>query len=206
MPVKYGLLIGRILYGERDDENLETPHYHIFVDANNTTYQVLVNMQSKDGSEVLFFIDENFDYPILDRMIALDDGCYPVKRKPKGLAIDYIRSNYFEKEQMRCLPPSIEGENNDVQDFLDCLVKTAVKENSLGSRVYVWGVPFPNGMHDVHMNQGNRGNWKQDNATWQDGAIIFYFPQENIYKAFFLAFQNQSWETDSTGNPIKYKP
>lgn len=205
MPIKYALLIGRVLQGERDDEFLESPHYRIFVDADGETYRIVVNIQSKDGSEVLFFIDENFDRPIIDRMISLDDGLHRVKKRPNALAIDYLRSHYFEKEEMTTLPPSVEGENNDVQDFLDRLVKKAALEKDLGSRIYIWGAPFPNGMHDVHMNQGNFGNWKQDNATWQDGAIIFYFPQENVYKAFFLAFQNQSWDTDSEGNPIKYR-
>jgi uncharacterized protein YukJ len=205
MPIKYGLLIGRIIEGERDDELLESPHYQIFVEIENEIHRVVINVQSKDGSEVLFFIDEKFDHPILDRMIPLNDGLHYIKKKANSLAIDYLRSGYFTKEQMVALPPSVEGENNDVQDFLDRLAKKAIQERDLGSRIYVWGAPFPNGMHDIHMNQGNSGNWKQDNAIWQDGAIIFYFPKENLYKAFFLAFQNQSWNTDNNGNPIVHR-
>ena len=53
-----------------------------------------------------------------------------------------------------------------------------------------------NGIHDIHMNQGNRDQWVKDDGTWQDGGIIFHYPDENRLVAVFLAFQSQCFHTD----------
>jgi hypothetical protein len=60
-----------------------------------------------------------------------------------------------------------------------------------------------NGIHDIHMNQGNAGQFTKDNGVWQDGGLIFEFPGQNQWTAVFLKFQSQSWHTDDhTGNII----
>ncbi|HEX3030575.1 MAG TPA: DUF2278 family protein, partial [Clostridia bacterium] len=59
------------------------------------------------------------------------------------------------------------------------------------------------GIHDIHMNQGNPGDWMCDNGVWQDGGMFIHFPSRNKWVAIFLAFQSQSFHTDDqTGNPI----
>ena len=57
------------------------------------------------------------------------------------------------------------------------------------------------------MNQGNSGTFQKDNGVWQDGGLIFYFPQEiNPWVAIFLKFQTQTWHTnEKTGNPLTGK-
>jgi len=53
------------------------------------------------------------------------------------------------------------------------------------------------------MNQGNRDEWVTDEGTWQDGGIIFHYPDENRWVAIFLAFQSQCFHTyDTTGHLI----
>jgi hypothetical protein len=60
-----------------------------------------------------------------------------------------------------------------------------------------------NGIHDIHMNQGNSKNWANDDGPWQDGGIIFHFPDEKRWVAVFLAFQSQCFHTDdATGHRI----
>jgi uncharacterized protein YukJ len=51
------------------------------------------------------------------------------------------------------------------------------------------------------MNQGNRGKYKKDNGIFQDGALIFSYPNAD-WLAVFLAFQSQSFKTDDHGNPV----
>lgn len=57
-----------------------------------------------------------------------------------------------------------------------------------------------NGIHDIHMNQGNGGKYKKDNGTYQDGGLVFQYPNGK-WQAFFFAFQSQTFDTDDRGNP-----
>jgi hypothetical protein len=59
------------------------------------------------------------------------------------------------------------------------------------------------GIHDIHMNQGNpSGRFAGDNGPWQDGGLIFEFPNEKQWVAVFLKFQSQAWHSDDdTGDP-----
>ena len=60
------------------------------------------------------------------------------------------------------------------------------------------------GIHDIHMNQGNpKGPFQKDNGIWQDGAIFIELPASGKWIAVFLAFQTESWTTDNSGNPKK---
>lgn len=60
-----------------------------------------------------------------------------------------------------------------------------------------------NSIHDVHMNQGNVGQFIKDDRVRQDGGLLFEFPNQNQWTAVFLKFQSQSWHTDDyTGHTI----
>lgn len=59
-----------------------------------------------------------------------------------------------------------------------------------------------NRVHDIHMNQGNGGKYKKDNGIYQDGALIFEYPDDK-WRGFFFAFQSQTFNTDNRGNPVK---
>jgi hypothetical protein len=58
-----------------------------------------------------------------------------------------------------------------------------------------------NGIHDIHMNQGNSGKFAQDNGSWQDGGLIIQLANQWI--ALFFKFQSQTWHSeDDNGEPI----
>ncbi|HWJ25509.1 MAG TPA: DUF2278 family protein, partial [Flavisolibacter sp.] len=59
-----------------------------------------------------------------------------------------------------------------------------------------------NGIHDIHMNQGDHGQNSHANGIWQDGALFIDYPDENRWIAMFLRFQSQSTKTDKNGNPL----
>ena len=57
------------------------------------------------------------------------------------------------------------------------------------------------------MNQGNSASFRQSDGVWQDGGLIFHFPQQEQWVAVFTAFQSQSWHTDDqTGHPLPAAP
>jgi len=55
MSIKYGVLVGRVIGGDREDNDPKSPHYTIFISGSEHTYRALANVQSQDGSEVLYF-------------------------------------------------------------------------------------------------------------------------------------------------------
>ena len=68
----------------------------------------------------------------------------------------------------------------------------------------VFGFKPGNGIHDIHMNQGNNAAYRNDDGVWQDGGLVLHFPASNQWVGVFLAFQSQAWHTDdATGHAIE---
>jgi len=71
----------------------------------------------------------------------------------------------------------------------------------------VFGFAPGNGVHDIHMNQGNVAQFRGDDGVWQDGGLAVHFPSASRWVAIFLAFQSQAWHTDdTTGHTITDAP
>ena len=120
---------------------------------------------------------------------------------------------------MRPLPPDVAGPDNDLADMLDAHITRAIADPpadlyTLGQR---WGPEPPpdkvfgftpgNGVHDIHMNQGNDPHFAGDDGVWQDGGLLVHFPAVSRWVAIFLAFQSQAWHTDdTTGHAIESPP
>ena len=76
-------------------------------------------------------------------------------------------------------------------------------------KVYVFGARFdnaqqtpPQGMHDVHYNQGDPpGPHRHDNGIWQDGGTIIQGRDGELI-AFLTRFATQSLTTDEHGLAI----
>jgi uncharacterized protein YukJ len=122
----------------------------------------------------------------------------------------------FDRRNMRRIPASRRGPGNDLVDELDfrvdrLLASATGRLHAFGTRWgpepktpdQVFGFSPGNGIHDVHMNQGNRDEHRRDNGVWSDGGLIFHEPDQNRWCAIFLAFQTQSWHTDDNGNPLR---
>lgn len=217
MPLKsYGVLRGRPVAKVREGDS-DSPHYQIHVvDAAGTGYRVSVNVLSQQPpSELLYIAAEDFRHPLLDGLPAAD-GWTELPPRPGAANLDFIRGNLFVPTEMRPIPPDVAGPDNDLADRLDHYVERAIADPSVvlfafGER---WGpeVDLPdkifgfqpgNGVHDIHMNQGNSGRFAGDNGVWQDGGLLLQFPAESRWVAVFLAFQSQAWHTDDrTGGPI----
>ncbi|WP_131766333.1 DUF2278 family protein [Candidatus Protofrankia californiensis] len=212
MPLRgYGVLVGQAV-DERAEGGTDTPHYQIRLRAAGSDFRIAVNvLSSQQPSELLFVAQEDFRHPILPALAALPDGFTALSGQPGGPALDYIRGNLFDRLDMRPLPATQPGADNDLADKLHHFLSRAIADPA--ARVYAFGQRWGpeattpdkifefspgNGIHDIHMNQGNSGRFRGDNGVWQDGGLLFRFPATGRWAAVFLAFQSQGWHTDDT--------
>jgi uncharacterized protein YukJ len=217
----YGVLTGRAL-DRRREGSAETPHYELhLVDLDGTSYRAAVNVQSQEPpSELLYLVDDDLQHPVTAALDELGPGWHQVESRPGGAALDFIRANLFDPARMRSLPPDVAGPDNDLADLIDHYVKRAIVDTDATLAVFgdrwgpdsshidhVFGFRPGNGVHDVHMNQGNADRFADDNGVWQDGALLINFPAESRWIGIFLAFQSQAWHThDETGHSTAGAP
>ncbi len=221
MPLKnYCVLAGQVV-GSRAEGGHNTPHFQIHVRAASVDYRIAVNVLSKESpSELLYYADEHFSHPLLAQLPALPDGVSVVPNAPAGVALDFIRGNLFDRTDLQVMPATLPGPDNDLADKLAHYVDRAAADPA--ARVYafgerwgpeaskpdqVFGFQPGNGIHDIHMNQGNSGEFVRDDGVWQDGGLLLHFPPAEAaadqWVAIFLAFQGQKWHTDDvTGHTL----
>ncbi|MGH4026267.1 MAG: DUF2278 family protein [Pseudonocardiaceae bacterium] len=223
MPLSsYGVLIGRAVDSRREAATSDTPHYQIQVrDGAGVDYRIAVNVQSQlPPSDLLYLVDDDLRHPVISVLEGLGSGWHPLPAQAGGANLDFIRANLFDPAQMRPLPPDVPGADNDLSDHLDHYVQRAIKDPAAQLYLYgerwgpeegtadkVFGFRPGNGVHDIHMNQGNSGRFREDDGVWQDGGILIHFPGEVRWVGLFLAFQSQAWHTDdTTGHALESTP
>lgn len=205
----YGVLKGKVI--ARRHAQGSGRHYQIQVKELVGHCRVSVNISSQEyPSELEVAIVEGFHHPVTSLLAALPATFTQVPKRPGGLALDYIRANPLRPEQFSLLPKHAPGPDNDLNDKLDALVLRAA--NTPEAWIYAYGEPWgplpgkydevfhftpQAGLHNIHMNQGNSPLFEQDDAVWQDGALLFQFGDSaEDWTAIFLKFQSQSWHTD----------
>ncbi|GAA4879597.1 YukJ family protein [Kitasatospora terrestris] len=218
MPIDhYGVLAARAVDRRREGAT-DTPHYQIhLLDESGTHFRAAVNVESQQApSELLYLVDEDFSHPVTALLPATAAGWRALPSRQGGAALDFVRGKLFERSAMRTLPPDRPGADNDLPDLLDRQVLRAIEDPA--AVLYVFGQRWPaepgepdkvfgfepgNGVHDVHMNQGNSGRFRGDDGVWQDGALLIRLPSESRWVGVFLAFQSQAWHTDDrTGHAL----
>jgi uncharacterized protein YukJ len=199
----------------------QSPHYQVRIIDDTTDYRIAVNVKSQlPPSDVEYIILERFQHPITAIVEPMPRGFRTLQRKPGSGALDFIRGNLFDRTEMRPLPFSVPGFDNDLNEKLDRVMQRAVADEA--AVVYAFGErwgPEPgvkdkyfgflpgNGIHDIHMNQGNSGRFVGDDGVYQDGGLLVHFPDQFEWTAIFLKFQSQSWHTDDqTGHQIGAPP
>jgi len=220
MPLKsYGVLAGRALERRREGAT-DTPHYQLRLrTGDGSDFRIAVNVQSQESpSELLYLVDENLEHPATTTLTTLD-GWRALPSAAGGSNLDYIRGNLFDHTAMRSLPPDATGPDNDLADLLDHYVQRAIADPA--AQVYafgerwgpetisdkVFGFAPGNGVHDIHMNQGNSAGFARDDGVWQDGGLLLHFPSAARWVGVFLAFQSQRWHTDdTTGHALDLAP
>ena len=220
MPLKrYGVLKGKAI----DSKNVigQNPHFQVLIVDDELRHRIAINVKSKIApSELLYYVDEYFNHPIIDELEELSFGFHELESKPGGMSLDYIRGNHFDASKMKPLPHDIPGPDNDLNELIHKYIAKAIgMENSAvyafgqkwgpenNKRDKYFGFEPGNGIHDIHMNQGNFETWKKDDGVYQDGGLIIHLPDEDRLVAVFLAFQSQCFHTDdATGHCIAPTP
>ncbi|MDO9047658.1 MAG: DUF2278 family protein [Methylobacter sp.] len=225
---QYGVLKGKAI--NKIVGQGSSPHYEVHLIDDTTDYRIAVNVKSNLApSELLYLVIDDFQHPVLANLVHLDKGFTALQSAPNKMALDFIRGNLFDPRQMRPLPHNIPGPDNDLNEKIDAYVQRAIgderasvyafgerwgPENGLKDKYF--GFQPGNGIHDIHMNQGNVGEFVKDDGVWQDGGLLFHFPgidKVNVgvgaeiwpeqWVAVFLAFQSQCWHTDDhTGHRL----
>jgi uncharacterized protein YukJ len=221
MPLaNYGVLKGKAIGAKREDDQ-SSPHYQVHILAGTAHNRIAVNAKSQASpSDLLFLVDDNFQHPLTARLPDLAQGFTALPRTAGGGGMDFIRGNLFDRLDMRPLPSTLPGPDNDLSDRLEHFFKRAIQEPD--AMVYAFGQhwgPEPTtrdkifnflpglGIHDIHMNQGNVLPFLGDDGVWQDGGLLLQFSSTHQWVAIFLAFQSQAWHTDdTTGHAITDTP
>ena len=230
MPLKkYGVLKGKAMNSRIGSGR--SPHYQIHLVSGESEFRVAVNVKSQlYPSELLYLIDENFHHPLTTGLVDLDGGFTFLPSKAGGQALDFIRGNLFDRQRMRALPYNVPGPDNDLNEKIDAFVQRAIDDEQ--STIFAFGERWGpetqerdkyfgflpgNGIHDIHMNQGNVDRFINDDGVWQDGGMLIHFPSfidadgntrfPEQWIGIFLAFQSQSWHTDDqTGHRLPKEP
>jgi len=215
MPLKnYGVLKGKAI--DSREGMGASPHFQILVVDDDLRHRIAINVKSKvEPSELLYYVDENFDHPMVTELESLSTGFHELPSEPGGMALDYIRGNCFDITMAKPLPHDIPGPDNNLNELIHKYVARAIAMEN--SAVYAFGEKWGpetkrdkyfgfkpgNGIHDIHANQGNSDAWRRDNGVYQDGGLIIHLPDEARWVAIVLAFQSQCFHTDDvTGHRI----
>jgi uncharacterized protein YukJ len=226
MPLKkgYAILKGHAIDGVPAKPGKD--HYSVHVIDEQVDYRIAINIRSNAanfGKDLWFYLDDDFQHSVLDQLIELplgrkvfNPGTSIQTRRQSGVALDFIRMNLFDRTKMKIFPGHVNGKDNDLNERIDALVQDAISDED--SLIYAFGEPWGsepvkdkvfgflpgNGIHDIHMNQGDlTGDHAHEDGVYQDGGLIFYDAVANKFIAYFTKFQSQSWHTnDETGHAI----
>jgi uncharacterized protein YukJ len=210
----YGVLKGTVTGHLRDADD---DHYQILVNAKDTMFRIAVNVHSsKTPPDLRFQTITSLPADMTKAMTKLEPGFVTLKSQPGGLAQDFVRGGLIKIDKFKVVPGDRPGADNDLKDTMEMATVSAI--NEVGSLVYAFGARWGpektkkdkyfkflpgNGIHNIHMNQGNHPDFIADDGVFHDGCLIFEFPGGK-YRAFYLAFQSQSFQTDDkTGHAIE---
>ncbi len=155
--------------------------------------------------------------PALDlaSLAAGAQGFAPLQTGPGGNGLDYLRDALFDINAMQAIPDA--GSSGSLDSLLAAQIQRAQRDSQ--AVAIVFGDFFQDagetdedfdfspeqGVHDVHMMQGNSGSFEKDNTTHGDGALFIRFAGGQTF-ALFVRFDTQGTETDDQGNPTGVDP
>lgn len=211
-PFLYGVLKGTVTGHLRDADD---DHYQILVSAKKTMFRIAVNVHSSlKPPDLRFQSITSLPALVTTQLAALPIGFTKLASKPGGLAQDFVRGGLVRPEKFEIVPGDVPGVDNDLKDTMEQAAVAAVGQ--AGALIYAFGARWGpetkkdqyfqftpgNGIHNIHMNQGNDRGHASDDGVYHDGCLIFAFPSGK-YRAFFMAFQSQSFHTDDrTGHAL----
>lgn len=159
-------------------------------------FRAAINIKSIDrDSRLAYWVKYTLsDHTIVRDLTSLDFGFHDIEEL-NGKGLDYIRSDLFDAKKGRLLPHDIDSPNNDM---IDVLVPEVQKSIDKQAEIYIFGSRFNtrDGIHNVHMNQGNIQKFRRDDGTFQDGGLLIHYKETGQWMGIFLAFASQAMHTD----------
>jgi uncharacterized protein YukJ len=205
MPLAgYGVL--KASAQQRQLATSSSPHYQLLCEAAGEPYRIAVNARSQTApSEVEYAVISPFAHPLTARVDALADGWHALAPGPDTGGLDLIRGNLAQPGEFKPLPLAQAGPGNDLNDLFDFHLQPLLGDAS--ARVFAFGQRWDDGaadpyfgfkpgrgVHDIHENQGNSGQFTGDDGVWQDGGLVLH--AGGAWTAILLRFQSQAWHTD----------
>ena len=209
----YGVVIGAYDHFDRDPTNHfgNYCHGHIFVRAPDASrapalYNCAVDVKFLNG-KVEYAMLSGLDRMRLSTVRVLSNGWHALGQNASSGALDYVRSRLLGVLTAGDLTPPVWRQSvggsvlTDMEAFLTAWGTI--------QRIYVFGARFLNpdqapsqGVHDVHLNQGDPpGAFQSLDGIWQDGGIIVE-RIDRTFDGFFVKFVTQSLNTDEQGLPV----
>ena len=196
----------------------QRPHYHLLIETERQQFDIAINIASSAHTEdvrVLFAIKQNITPPQVGALLKLPSGMFNLPAQ--GLhGINYVKDGLVNKDEMHLLPLfdrsapiEAQGEQKIKQLVSDVIAEPDTVVFAFGHRYdqtspknACWGFSPDDGIHNIHMNQGNvPGNHDDENGRGEDGALLLYFPKPNTWVGVYIAFQTQSFDNDEQGYP-----
>ncbi|HEY2158874.1 MAG TPA: DUF2278 family protein [Isosphaeraceae bacterium] len=219
--IPYALIKGRVLQAKPFPTHGHTrPHYHLLIDSSGDRFDVAVNIVSEDPHvadvRVLYAIKKGLTPRTAATLKGLAEG---VSNLPQGspVRLDYVSDGLVTRDAMSPLPlynPGSARHGGGTYAIMDLVGKavgnTGITAYCFGHRYDpsrkpdpTWGFAPDDGVHNIHMNQGNApNNHGNENGRHQDGALWLHDEASDSWSAVYVAFQTQSWDNGPDGFPI----
>lgn len=217
---EYGVAIGDYVRFSRDSPDNFGRYFHGHITiriSGGQTIDSAIDVNKPDGG-VQYFHPTRLDPARFNPVSALADGYHQLARNASSGALDYKR-NPLISEPLGCgalffaFFNWITGGHQDIWSdnvgttALDHLESMFASPGTV-SKVYLFGAPYPvphagspQGMHDVHCNQGDpAGPFQHLDAIWQDGGVIVKYTDTHL-EGFFVKFETQTLNTNDQGLP-----
>jgi uncharacterized protein YukJ len=178
------------------------------------TWDTAINVGTDDDDDLLRYkLHSPYQNPLTAMLSSAQPGPHELTETQGLPALDFLRTNVLTGTGTWQLSAIMNGSEH-LEPFAS-LKALLLKAKQQGADVYVFGRFYQEGggLHDVHMNQGSKGNKYfnhgvdfahghliDHNDIWQDGAVLVDLGQSG-WSAYFTAFTQQLVPTDNQGNP-----
>ena len=213
MPLgKYGVLKGDLF--TPGEQTYQGKWFHgvffLTVPGAALPQRCVTDFSSATKDRIQYKIFVNLDPALFATVATLADGYHALGGNSASGALDYTRSPIFGASA------------RDGWIVSDGAVAVQKLQDHLSARpvkLFVFGEPFTDttpqtdagvrsedGMHNVHMNQGDPTHssdgrdHQADDGIWQDGATVFQNADGSL-TAFCSKFVSQTFDTDDRGLP-----